>query len=217
MTEESSDQLLLFPDFDFGGEIVAGIDEAGRGPLCGSVVAAAVVLDPERPIEGLRDSKKLTEAQREELAPVIREQALGWGIGESTPEEIDRLDILQATFLAMQRAFDMLSATVRPTVVLVDGNRLPRLPCPAQAIVKGDDRVKAISAASILAKTARDAELRELDRLYPQYGFARHKGYGTAAHLEAVRKYGLIPGVYRKSFEPISGIVEGKGGEGKEF
>lgn len=195
--------LPLFPIEDYASEIIAGIDEAGRGPLCGNVVAAAVILDPARPIEGLRDSKKLSEARREELAPVIRERALAWGVGEATPEEIDRLNILQATFLAMQRALEGLTGGIRPTLVLVDGNRLPKIDIRAEAIVKGDDLVQAISAASILAKTSRDAELRRLDALYPEYGFARHKGYGTAAHIEAIRKFGLIPGIYRKSFEPV--------------
>ena len=190
--------LPLFPIEDYASEIIAGIDEAGRGPLCGNVVAAAVILDPARPIEGLRDSKKLSEARREELAPVIRERALAWGVGEATPEEIDRLNILQATFLAMQRALEGLTGGIRPTLVLVDGNRLPKIDIRAEAIVKGDDRVQAISAASILAKTSRDAELRRLDALYPEYGFA-----GTAAHIEAIRKFGLIPGIYRKSFEPV--------------
>jgi len=155
--------LPLFPIEDYASEIIAGIDEAGRGPLCGNVVAAAVILDPARPIEGLRDSKKLSEARREELAPVIRERALAWGVGEATPEEIDRLNILQATFLAMQRALEGLTGGIRPTLVLVDGNRLPKIDIRAEAIVKGDDRVQAISAASILAKTSRDAELRRLD------------------------------------------------------
>ena len=155
--------LPLFPIEDYASEIIAGIDEAGRGPLCGNVVAAAVILDPARPIEGLRDSKKLSEARREELAPVIRERALAWGVGEATPEEIDRLNILQATFLAMQRALEGLTGGIRPTLVLVDGNRLPKIDIRAEAIVKGDDRMQAISAASILAKTSRDAELRRLD------------------------------------------------------
>lgn len=197
----------LFGAFEPEPGAVAGVDEAGRGPLCGNVVAAAVILDPERPIEGLRDSKKLSEAKREALAPLIRERAAAWGIGEATPEEIDRLNILQATMLAMQRAVAALCETKRPELVLVDGNRTPKLEIPARAVVKGDDRVQAISAASILAKTKRDAELRELDRLYPEYGFAKHKGYGTAAHLEAIRERGLIEGVYRRSFAPISGMT----------
>lgn len=197
----------LFGAEDWSGEVVAGVDEAGRGPLCGNVVAAAVILDPRRPIEGLRDSKKLTEARREQLAPVIREKAAAWGVGEATPQEIDELNILQATMLAMRRAVEALPEGARPTLVLVDGNRTPKLGIPCRAIVKGDDRVKAISAASILAKTWRDAELRRLDQAYPQYGFARHKGYGTSQHLEAIRRYGLIEGVYRRSFAPISALT----------
>ena len=137
--------LPLFPIEDYASEIIAGIDEAGRGPLCGNVVAAAVILDPARPIEGLRDSKKLSEARREELAPVIRERALAWGVGEATPEEIARLNILQAAFLAMQRALEGLTGGIRPTLVLVDGNRLPKIDIRAEAIVKGDDRMQAIS------------------------------------------------------------------------
>ena len=176
---------------------------SGRAP----VAAAAVILDPARPIEGLRDSKKLSEAQREALAPVIRERALAWAVAEASPEEIDRLNILQATMLAMQRAVEALAAQREPALVLVDGNRTPHLRFPCAAVVKGDDRVAEISAASILAKTARDALMRELDRRYPQYGFASHKGYGTAAHLAAIARHGLIPGVYRTSFRPVAELL----------
>lgn len=203
-----SQQPDLFAQDGLDALVVAGVDEAGRGPLCGNVVAAAVILDPERPIEGLRDSKKLSEAKREALAPEIRERAAAWGIGEATPAEIDELNILQATMLAMQRAVAMLCKTKRPDLVLVDGNRTPKLDIPAQSVVKGDDLVQAISAASILAKTKRDAELRKLDALYPEYGFAKHKGYGTKAHLEALEARGLIEGVYRKSFAPVARIAE---------
>ena len=203
----AGEALLRFLGLEGEGILVAGVDEAGRGPLCGNVVAAAVILDPARPIEGLRDSKKLSEARREALAPVIRERALAWGVGEATPAEIDELNILQATMLAMQRAVAMLCRTRRPDAVLVDGNRVPQLDIPARAVVKGDARLQAVSAASILVKTGRDAELRRLDAAHPEYGFARHKGYGTAAHLEAIRIHGLIEGVYRKSFAPISSLT----------
>ncbi len=182
--------------------LVCGIDEAGRGPLAGSVVAAAVVLDPARPIAGLADSKKLSAAARERLAPLIRENALAWALGEASAAEIDEINILQATFLAMRRALEALS--VRPTHALIDGNRIPPgLFCSAEAIVKGDAKEPAISAASILAKTHRDAQLLELDRVYPQYGFARHMGYPTAAHLEALRVHGPSP-VHRRSFGPVA-------------
>jgi ribonuclease HII len=182
--------------------LVCGIDEAGRGPLAGSVVAAAVVLDPARPIAGLADSKKLSAAARERLAPLIRENALAWALGEASAAEIDEINILQATFLAMRRAVEALS--VRPTHALIDGNRIPPgLFCSAEAIVKGDAKVPAISAASILAKTHRDAQLLELDRVYPEYGFARHMGYPTAAHLEALRVHGPSP-VHRRSFGPVA-------------
>ncbi|HEY5720417.1 MAG TPA: ribonuclease HII, partial [Gammaproteobacteria bacterium] len=158
-------------------ETLAGVDEAGRGPLAGPVVAAAVILDPSRPLLGVADSKQLSAARRERLAAAIREAALAWALGSATPQEIDRLNILQATLLAMQRAVAGLGRV--PGLVLVDGNRCPALPCPAQALVGGDRRVAAISAASILAKVARDAELERLDARYPGYGFALHKGYPT--------------------------------------
>ena len=182
--------------------LICGVDEAGRGPLAGSVVAAAVILDPAQPIIGLADSKKLSAAARERLAPEIQQKALAWAIGEATVSEIDEINILQATFLAMRRAIDALS--IAPAHALIDGNRIPSgLPCTAEAIVKGDAKESAISAASILAKTHRDAQLLVLDRLYPQYGFARHMGYPTAAHLEALRLHGPSP-VHRRSFGPVA-------------
>ena len=182
--------------------LICGVDEAGRGPLAGSVVHAAVILDPEKPINGLADSKKLSATARERLAPQIREHALAWAIGEATAAEIDEINILQATFLAMRRAIVGLSTM--PTHALIDGNRVPAgLPCSAEAIVKGDAKEPAISAASILAKTYRDAQLLELDRCYPQYGFARHMGYPTAAHLAALQQHGPSP-VHRRSFAPVA-------------
>jgi ribonuclease HII len=183
---------------------ICGVDEAGRGPLCGSVVAAAVILDPARPIAGLADSKKLTERARERLAPLIRERALAWSVAEASPEEIDRLNILQASLLAMQRAVTALA--IVPDEVLIDGNRCPDLALPMRAIVGGDALEPAISAASILAKTVRDAQMVELDRRYPQFGLARHKGYPTAAHLAAIRAHGVAD-FYRKSFGPVRDIL----------
>ncbi|MCL2875378.1 MAG: ribonuclease HII [Betaproteobacteria bacterium] len=186
------------------GAKICGVDEVGRGPLCGPVVAAAVILDPAYPIEGLADSKKLTARSRERLAGLIRQRALAWSVGEATVEEIDCLNILQASMLAMQRAIAALSVT--PDEVRVDGNRCPVIPLPVRAIVGGDALEPAISAASILAKTVRDAQMIELDRLYPQFGLARHKGYPTAAHLEAIRRYGVAD-FYRKSFAPVRHIL----------
>ncbi|MBT0960172.1 ribonuclease HII [Denitromonas iodatirespirans] len=183
--------------------LICGVDEAGRGPLCGSVVAAAVILDPARPIAGLADSKKLTEKRRDQLAPIIREQALAWAVAEASVEEIDRLNILHATMLAMKRAVEALS--VAPDEVLVDGNRCPQIAYPVQAVVKGDALVAAISAASILAKTVRDAQMLALDAAYPQYGLAAHKGYPTAAHLAAIRRHGVAD-FYRKSFGPVRAL-----------
>jgi len=185
-------------------EKLCGVDETGRGPLCGPVVAAAVILDPARPIAGLADSKKLSEKRREKLAIEIREKALAWCIAEASVEEIDRLNILHATMLAMQRAVAGLALV--PDRVLVDGNRCPRLEVPCEAVVKGDSLVAEISAASILAKTARDAQLLELDKLYPQYGLAGHKGYPTAAHLAALRAHGACD-IYRKSFGPVRDVI----------
>ena len=181
--------------------LIAGIDEAGRGPLAGPVFAAAVILDPARPISGLRDSKLLSAAARERLGAEIRANALAWGVAMADVAEIDHLNILQATLLAMQRAVAALA--VAPTEVLVDGNRCPTLSCPARAIVKGDRDVAVISAASILAKTARDALLIELDVRYPVYGFAQNKGYGTAAHIAALVAHGPCP-AHRRSFALVA-------------
>jgi len=188
-------------------DVVCGVDEAGRGPLAGPVFAAAVILDPARPIEGLRDSKKLTEARRDELAPLIKAHALAWAIAECSHTEIDTLNILQATMLAMRRAVEQL-ATV-PTIALIDGNRCPQFAphIRAHAVVEGDDKVHAISAASILAKTARDAALVALHDTYPQYAFDQHKGYSTALHLARLREHGPSP-VHRRSFAPVRALIE---------
>jgi len=184
-------------------ELICGIDEAGRGPLAGPVVAAAVVLDPQRPIAGLRDSKKLTATKREKISAQIQHSALAWSIAEASVGEIDSLNILQATMLAMQRAFATLSIT--PDTVLVDGNRCPELLKPARAIVGGDLKEPSISAASILAKTARDQLMQQLHQLYPQYDFACHKGYPTRRHLELLKRYGASP-EHRHSFAPVSAM-----------
>lgn len=189
---------LDLPGVDDGP--VAGVDEVGRGPLAGPVVAAAVILDPQHPIDGLRDSKRLTPARREALAGLVRERALAWSLGRAEVDEIDRLNILQATLLAMGRAVAGLAVT--PTHVLVDGNRCPDLPMPCRAVVKGDDRVPAIAAAAILAKVVRDAEMAELDARHPGYGFATHKGYPTREHLAALARLGPSP-VHRRSFAPV--------------
>ncbi|MCB1846053.1 MAG: ribonuclease HII [Ottowia sp.] len=194
---------LFRPDYDGPG--VAGVDEVGRGPLAGDVVAAAVILDPARPVSGLRDSKQLSAARREQLAAQIREQALAWSVARATVAEIDELNILQASLLAMHRAVRALQP--QPVYVLVDGNRLPRWDYASEPVVKGDDRVAAIAAASILAKVQRDAELLELDRQYPGYGFARHKGYPTPAHLAALRELGATA-VHRRSFAPVRAILQ---------
>lgn len=181
--------------------LICGVDEAGRGPLIGSVFAAAVILDPARPIAGLADSKKLSETRREALAPLIREQALAWCIASASAQEIDQLNIFQATMLAMSRAVAGLQ--VLPDKALIDGNKVPKqLLVPAEAIVKGDAKVQEISAASILAKTARDAEMIALDAIHPQYGFARHKGYPTAEHLKALSEHGALA-EHRRSFGPV--------------
>ena len=193
-------------DFETGTVFVAGVDEVGRGPLAGPVVAAAVILDPARPIEGLADSKKLTEKRREELAEIIKEQALSWALGRAEVEEIDRLNILQASLLAMQRAVAGLQPQAE--FALIDGNRCPELICPAEAIIKGDDRVPVISAASVIAKVARDREMVELDRDFPGYGLARHKGYPTKAHLQSLRQLGVAT-IHRRSFAPVRKILEG--------
>ena len=184
--------------------LVAGVDEAGRGPLAGPVVAAAVILDELRPIAGLADSKKLTAARREALFDEIRAKALCCSIAEASVEEIDKLNILQATLLAMRRA--VMGLRLKPVLVLVDGNRIPLLDMPAEAIVKGDSLVQAISAASILAKVHRDRGCALLHAQYPQYGFAGHKGYGTAAHLSALKEHGACP-AHRRSFSPVAQVL----------
>jgi len=181
--------------------LIAGVDEAGRGPLAGPVFAAAVILDPARPVPGLRDSKLLSPARREELAGFIRERAIAWAVACAAVEEIDTLNILRATLLAMRRAVEALA--VVPAEVLVDGNQCPSLACPVRAIVRGDRDVAAISAASILAKTARDALLVELDRQFPQYGFAQHKGYATPEHLAALGRHGPCA-IHRRTFAPVA-------------
>jgi ribonuclease HII len=192
-------------DFTRGLRLVAGVDEVGRGPLAGAVVAAAVILDPARPIAGLADSKKLTEARREALAPIIQECALAWALGRAEVEEIDSINILQASLLAMRRA--VLALQIAPEFALIDGNRCPDLPCPAEAVIKGDSRVAAISAASILAKVARDQEMVVLDAAYPGYGLARHKGYPSKAHLAALEALGVSP-LHRRSFGPVRRLIE---------
>ena len=185
-------------------EFVAGVDEVGRGPLAGPVVAAAVILDPGRPIEGLADSKKLSEKRREVLDLSIREQALCWALGRAEPEEIDRINILQASLLAMQRAVAGLAT--QPDLALVDGNKAPQLPCQIRTIVGGDASEPAISAASIIAKVARDREMVELDIRYPGYGLAKHKGYPTKQHMEALQKLGVTE-IHRRSFGPVKRLV----------
>lgn len=189
---------------NYDGVDYAGVDEVGRGPLAGDVVAAAVMLDPKQPIEGLRDSKKLSHKRREQLAALIKDRALCWSVARASVAEIDQINILQASLLAMKRAVTAL--TPQPGFVLVDGNRLPQWSYAAQAVVKGDDRVGAIAAASILAKVQRDQELVELDAIYPGYGFASHKGYPTAVHLKALRELG-VTAVHRRSFSPVKNLL----------
>lgn len=185
--------------------LVCGVDEVGRGPLAGPVVAAAVILDPRRPIAGLDDSKKLTERRRERLYTEIVEHAMAWSLGRAEVEEIDAINILQASLLAMQRAVAALA--VCPQMALVDGNRLPRLACPARAIVGGDGSEPCISAASVIAKVTRDREMVELDGRYPGYGLARHKGYPTKVHLDALSRLGVSE-IHRRSFAPVRRICE---------
>lgn len=195
-----------FDDVLSGASLVCGADEAGRGPIAGPVFAAAVILDPERPVDGLKDSKKLSERRRDELAQWIKERAKAWSIAQCSVEEIDELNILWASMLAMKRAIETLS--VKPELALIDGNRCPKgLSIHAEAIVKGDDRVPAISAASILAKTARDAVMKKLHVQYPEYGFNRHKGYPTAFHLAQLEKFGVSP-VHRRTYAPVRRILE---------
>ncbi|TXH86449.1 MAG: ribonuclease HII [Pseudomonas sp.] len=197
--------MQLGLDFTLVEELVAGVDEVGRGPLCGPVVTAAVILDPAWPIAGLNDSKKLSEAKRDRLFDEIREKALAWCIARAEVEEIDRLNILHATMLAMQRAVEGLSIT--PKLALIDGNRCPKLAVPSAPVVGGDARVPAIAAASILAKVSRDREMAELDALYPGYGMAGHKGYPTPVHLQALRRLGATP-IHRRSFAPVRAVLE---------
>jgi ribonuclease HII len=191
-------------EVDYAGPNLAGVDEVGRGPLAGDVVAAAVILDPAYPISGLRDSKKLTAARREELAQVIKEHALAWSVARASVAEIDEINILQASLLAMHRAVQGLQP--QPGYVLVDGNRLPRWDYASEPVIKGDDRVPAIAAASILAKVQRDSELIALEQQYPGYDFASHKGYPTPAHLQALQALGVTP-QHRRSFAPVKKIL----------
>jgi ribonuclease HII len=192
--------MQLGLDFNLVEALVAGVDEVGRGPLCGAVVTAAVILDPGKPILGLNDSKKLSLARREALFDEIREKALAWCVARAEVAEIDRLNILHATMLAMQRAVEGLQ--VQPRLALIDGNRCPKLAVPSSPVVKGDSQVPAIAAASILAKVSRDREMQVLDALYPGYGLAGHKGYPTAEHLDALRRLGPTP-IHRRSFAPV--------------
>ena len=184
---------------------IAGVDEAGRGPLAGPVIAGAVILDPDKPIEGLRDSKRLSASRRDELFDQIRERALAWAVGRADVEEIDRINILQATMLAMSRAVEALQPSADHA--LIDGNRCPDLSCTSRAIIKGDSKVPAISAASIMAKVTRDREMLDLDRRYPGYGLAQHKGYPSKAHIEALESLGVTP-VHRRSYAPVRRIIE---------
>lgn len=199
------DHYLFKRPFDFK---IAGVDEAGRGPLAGPVVAAAVILDPARPIGGLADSKKLSESKRNSLCKIIKETALSWAVAEASVEEIDELNILQATLLAMQRAIDGLP--VGPDEVLIDGNQLPDLSLPAQAIVKGDSKVKAISAASILAKVERDKIMCDYHKKYPDFSFHLHKAYGTRQHLAEIEQFGYLS-VHRRSFNPVKTMISRQG------
>lgn len=201
MSESRQLEIEVIPHLE---GLVAGVDEVGRGPLAGPVVAAAVILDPQRPIEGLMDSKKLSEKKREQLSAIIRQQALAWSIGRAEVEEIDRINILQASLLAMKRAVEGLAT--KPEMALVDGNKLPDLDCPAEAIVKGDSKVPVISAASIIAKVARDNEMLELDKQYPGYGLAKHKGYPTKVHIQALEELGVSP-IHRVSYKPVKRIL----------
>lgn len=191
--------------YDKASDAVAGVDEVGRGPLVGNVVAAAVVLDPARPISGLRDSKRLSEARRETLAAEIRECALDWAIGEATASEIDQINILQAALLAMRRAVEGLRCA--PVMALVDGNRTPELSCATYAVIKGDGWVPAIQAASIVAKQARDQQMLELHAVHPEYGFDRHKGYPTPVHLAALERFGALS-EHRRSFGPVRRLLD---------
>ena len=185
--------------------LVAGVDEVGRGPLVGDVVTAAVILDPNNPINGLNDSKKLSEKKRNSLFDEICQKALSYSIGRASPSEIDEFNILQATLLAMQRA--VAGLTIKPSKILVDGNRTPNFGIDADAVIKGDGLIAAISAASIIAKVTRDREMEMLDKQFPQYGFAKHKGYPTKAHFEAIEQYGVLT-EHRRSFRPVREALE---------
>lgn len=187
--------------------LIAGVDEAGRGPLAGPVIAAAVILNPEKPIKGLADSKILNEKQREGLFDLIQERALAWSVARAEVDEIDQLNILQASLLAMQRAIAKLS--IFPEMALIDGNQLPKLTCEMKAIIDGDKTEPAISAASIIAKVTRDHEMIMLDKQFPQYGFAKHKGYATQEHFNALEKHGPCL-IHRRSFEPVFRLLEKK-------
>ena len=200
----SESDLDLFAPEQFSR--IAGVDEVGRGCLAGPVVAAAVILDPNRPIKGLRDSKKLSAKKREELAEEIKEKALAWSVAAMGPEVIDKINILQATLEAMKAAVEKLP--VEPDFVQVDGNKLPKWKWLSEAIVKGDDKVEWISAASIIAKTTRDAYMCKIAKLYPQYGFEHHVGYGTAEHIKALKAYGPTP-IHRKTFAPVREVIDG--------
>ncbi|MFK0086524.1 ribonuclease HII [Pseudomonas sp. NPDC090755] len=201
-------------DFTLVDDLVAGVDEVGRGPLCGAVVTAAVILDPQRPILGLNDSKKLTEARREKLFDEICEKALSFCIARAEVEEIDELNILHATMLAMQRAVEGLSVT--PKLALIDGNRCPKLAVPCEPVVKGDSKVPAIAAASILAKVTRDREMAAFELIYPGYGIGGHKGYPTPTHLEALARLGPTP-IHRRSFAPVRAAYEAREALGGGF
>jgi ribonuclease HII len=200
-------QLQMGLDYTLVEELVCGVDEVGRGPLCGAVVTAAVILDPARPILGLNDSKKLSEARREALYEEILEKALSWSIARAEVDEIDRLNILHATMLAMQRAVAGLHIT--PRMALIDGNRCPTLAVPSAPIVQGDAKVPAIAAASILAKVSRDREMRAFELIYPGYGLSSHKGYGTPVHLEALARLGPTP-IHRRSFAPVRAAFDAR-------
>ena len=204
MAKKQDLNLSLFAFDNYVGETICGVDEAGRGPLAGPVFAAAVILDPARPIVGLRDSKKLSESSRDALALEIKDRAIAWAIAECSEDEIDQLNILHASMLAMRRAVETLKTI--PTLALIDGNRCPVMTIRSEAIIKGDDKVPAISAASILAKTARDAALLVLHAQYPNYAFDQHKGYPTALHLERLRLHGVSP-VHRKSYAPVRALL----------
>lgn len=208
----SESDLDLFAPEQFSR--IAGVDEVGRGCLAGPVVAAAVILDPNRPIKGLRDSKKLSAKKRDELAEEIKEKALAWSVAAMGPEVIDKINILQATLEAMKAAVEKLP--VEPDFVQVDGNKLPKWKWLSEAIVKGDDKVEWISAASIIAKTTRDAYMCKIAKLYPQYGFENHVGYGTAEHIKALKAYGPTP-IHRKTFAPVREVIDGLSTDSKLF